>query len=1000
MSYSSSIDYYTRSIYLDVINGETIKTCQSLGFDYFDSTSHDCQTCYGDGITVDKTNLNILGDSTQCTCKSGFYQSYKDCSNVCAFKRSLSLCLTIFEQDQSGNCISFSCTSCQSSSSLNSTSYSDRSGCVVCGNSTLGVSPITLDCQCPDDQVLVESDNVGNKLSEKQCLVCPAQKAVIKFDTTVAGVYYSADLYSCRACPDPLMTMTLSLSSSSYVCSCPSSYILTGVAAIEPQSCTETSLARDYQALALQSAPLVTYYSYKSTVVLSQTILHYFTRAASYCAYYGGAQDNRYCQTLANLCVLQLYDDSTIVCQTFQSILSARGSQSHVNDILSWGLHLPWLSYQSASGQPPVSLICLNKGYSTSVNLNSQLLKYVLAETSLNGTFLGYRNLDSLFSYCSRASPDSEDGGGTSTRTDWQVFANTVNQISLTCDLSRLISQPQSFYELFLTDSDDSPVSYYPIPVRIRNLRVGGRSVNSVVSVVPILCEETDVLVRRFVLFDRVSGISAASSISSPLNANNPTATYVPDILRYATTISLQVALTSDTSGHIYSPVLTIEYKEVPSGSWASDLSTSNTLGAAFTAGESTGAYTISTAYVVDLTNFYYYVLGFYITGIVLFAVLVLLRYYTWAKRNARLVTDAHFSTDFGGLNLRVIFELCLIGIHTYVIVFFPFTLLICWYCFVTLKLQKAPSFLLPPIGPTPTEFYNNYYLFIINLYLMVFFQIVYVCITILYRHSNAEIFFIDWESSREGSNQTAGFTNPFDKKGRSSRPIVSIWRTMFIANEYCQLSIKRRTNVTLTLFFLGLILIGSNYQYDATQQPALMNKNPEEKVNPVLRFATTMWWWLLLSGGQYLFKFLIYERFLAELPEQVFIDLCTLAKVSVLILDEQYHGYYLHCRSPHPYADGTMQDLIDMLSREEAGLTVDRALEGGGPPDVQSFQLFLSYEWRQTFDKIYTSLVTRQGTETTASRRAAASSTGATASSSSTPFKTLFTHVICLLLI
>lgn len=50
----------------------------------------------------------------------------------------------------------------------------------------------------------------------------------------------------------------------------------------------------------------------------------------------------------------------------------------------------------------------------------------------------------------------------------------------------------------------------------------------------------------------------------------------------------------------------------------------------------------------------------------------------------------------------------------------------------------------------------------------------------------------------------------------------VSVWRTLFAANEFCKLSIRRRLNLQFTLFFLGLILIGCDYQYDALQQPAL----------------------------------------------------------------------------------------------------------------------------------------------------------------------------------
>jgi hypothetical protein len=50
----------------------------------------------------------------------------------------------------------------------------------------------------------------------------------------------------------------------------------------------------------------------------------------------------------------------------------------------------------------------------------------------------------------------------------------------------------------------------------------------------------------------------------------------------------------------------------------------------------------------------------------------------------------------------------------------------------------------------------------------------------------------------------------------------------------------------------------------------------------------------------------------------------------------------YLVCRSPHQYADGTMTELVSMLHKEEAGLTVDRSLEGA-PADVQTFQIFMS---------------------------------------------------------
>lgn len=47
----------------------------------------------------------------------------------------------------------------------------------------------------------------------------------------------------------------------------------------------------------------------------------------------------------------------------------------------------------------------------------------------------------------------------------------------------------------------------------------------------------------------------------------------------------------------------------------------------------------------------------------------------------------------------------------------------------------------------------------------------------------------------------------------------------------------------------------------------------------------------------------------------------------------------------------------VGMLHKEEAGLTVDRSLEGA-PADVQTFQIFMSGEWREAFDKIRNTLV------------------------------------------
>ena len=112
----------------------------------------------------------------------------------------------------------------------------------------------------------------------------------------------------------------------------------------------------------------------------------------------------------------------------------------------------------------------------------------------------------------------------------------------------------------------------------------------------------------------------------------------------------------------------------------------------------------------------------------------------------------------------------------------------------------------------------------------------------------------------------------------------------------------------------------------------------------------------MVLCAAQLLWRWGIYDRWLNEPIEQRFIDLCTLAKVSIILLPESHFGYYLHCRSPYPYADDTMEEMLNQLEQEEAGLTTDRGLEGA-PAEVQTFKIYLTNAFRDRYDKIYGSL-------------------------------------------
>lgn len=837
-----------------------------------------------------------MGDAVQCKCALGYFKTEVNCFGT-----------------SDGTCAAFTCTSCNATNSATPIAYSDRSACTSC-DSTLtsgaGTWP-NLECTCPSGMVLLETNSTGYKLPAKICSSCPAGTAPVLSDTTIAGKAYTADQYTCQSCPDEHMSM-----SSAGVCTCDSDYTITGVSSIGGQSCVHSTMIAEF--INVQSASsLVTYEVGMS--VASITIQHYYAKAAAECKYYGGASNQRACQILGNLCVLQMYDASFGPCKDFQTIIEDRGT-TYTQDVALWGVGMPWLYYDGGATS------CTDNSYRTQTSLNEQQFRYMVASYTLNGTFNGFQELETLFYYCSRAAPFSGYGAGTGQPTGWQLFGATQGD-TYKCDLDSLLGQEQLFYELYLFDPKDTSTAsgYYPVPVRIVDLQPLGSSGAKLNPKRPsLLCDKTDHLVRRFTLFDVVSGLSSTSSS-------------IPEVVRYASDITVEVALSGINYG-IYSPVLSIEYGLSQPGSWpAADTNDDTTVSTTETA--KTVKYNWQGRYTMSMKTFENTLYGFGITASVFAGLHALSRVNSWSIRHNRLSAPGSVGGGQGQITLMA--EFCLMIISSWVYWFFPIHLIICWYFFAFFKLQGVPDTMLPPVD-SPYSYGDPYYVFTTNLTIMWMFMTVYVLV-LVYRQCNADIFFLDWEPAAPKSHGSK------DSK-------VSVWRTIFVANEWIEMQTMRKIDIKMNLFLLGFFLLGLDQEYAATQQPQVSNLDPGP-TNLVLRFANTTFWWLIFSGGQYMWKFLIYERFFAETQEQLFIDFCTIAKISILVLDEPFHGYYLHCRSPHQHADGTMAELMDMLHKEEAGLTVDRSLDGG-PTDVQSFQIFMSAEWKMSFSKIYANLV------------------------------------------
>ena len=204
-----------------------------------------------------------------------------------------------------------------------------------------------------------------------------------------------------------------------------------------------------------------------------------------------------------------------------------------------------------------------------------------------------------------------------------------------------------------------------------------------------------------------------------------------------------------------------------------------------------------------------------------------------------------------------------------------------------------------------------------------------------IYKQSTVDIFFVDWE------------------KPKNKHEEVSAWRVIMIANHWNELQSKRKTSIEYSLFWMSFFLIGLKLKNLATTQPHLRDLS-DGPINIVLQFANTTALWCFVSLGQWIWRFVLYERYLIEPHSQKFVDLCTVAKVSLFIFDEPYHGYYLHCRSPHELADCSMFTLQQQLKQEENGFATSRGLDDVCiPADCQTFELHITPVFRRHLSKV-----------------------------------------------
>lgn len=77
---------------------------------------------------------------------------------------------------------------------------------------------------------------------------------------------------------------------------------------------------------------------------------------------------------------------------------------------------------------------------------------------------------------------------------------------------------------------------------------------------------------------------------------------------------------------------------------------------------------------------------------------------------------------------------------------------------------------------------------------------------------------------------------------------------------------------------------------------------------------------------GQIFVEQIIISNIFAN-PLQRFMDICSIANISIFTLLEPSYGYYIHGRSPHGFSDTDMSTMILQLQRESQNMCGKRGL-------------------------------------------------------------------------
>ncbi|KAL6255269.1 hypothetical protein P5V15_013606 [Pogonomyrmex californicus] len=768
----------------------------------------------------------------------------------------------------------------------------DGKDCILRSNAT---------CKCSSNQIRLDRNINGAPLDAVLCVTC------------IQGTYPSSDCSKCLPCDSHEYSGHAN-------CACPSA--------------THVRL-RNY---CLHKDDIADWPDIRSTYLMkfrSENVDSYYLRSELQLAvHFCKRKDKTACEHLSNICALTLYSDG-MACIFF--------------------MHTPmapiWLFYNKQDATAVMNNTKIPERYSLRKGDNNTILNFIIARFALNGKFL---SIDRPTLPC-------------------QLLRNVrfgVN-FSKKCKITaaELLNAQVELLSPYLTFRQDNKSFIHALPVIVKSDQ----------KIKEISYQQ---LVRKFFLVDNISGFKAVPAFMH----DGFTKASELSVLRYMKSLTILVNVQSGKNqGKIFAPILIVEYDELTYQDFLDNSDVTINYKVAFTLKDNEIDYDIQITIGV-------------LTGVAL--IFSSIKTWSYYKRNHN-----------GNLSIAVLlwFLIYAMGAVGNVIMFICIST--CLYLFIFYKGQTVPHVLLP--DESSEEKIQTYITvaFSFKIAEMIGFVYQHWGLSIFFidweqsrsihdqpkydsPHTSLRKLYANRLS--KGEDKSSRITSDIiasRRKRRSHKNIspsevskssstdkympdfssvcsiaksplqeatersymhdfpISIWRTYYIANEWYKLQTRRRINVALqSIYTLCILQIFDLESWILMIPESTADRTFETKNNFTLQYAICTFVYITVYLTQWLIRVMIYERYIRN-RLQKFVDLCSIANISVFILAHNYYGFYIHGRSVHGFADTDLPTLINDLKKEEDNLCAHRGLVPG--TTEQTFIVSLTQSFKSLYDEL-----------------------------------------------